>query len=176
MRDWFTNDELFRRELEEGYERAEEVAAALRDRGFRVDVTPLEWRRTIEDRHEFRDEFDLKVGTRRPCRIDVKSRRLEFSGPADYPYRTALVDTVPGWESKARKPVAIVLVSQFSGGLAVVRASTRSKWTVRSRFDTVRQIKDDFYEVDRRLLASFNELVAWLERRERRVDEDSESA
>jgi hypothetical protein len=166
MTDWFSNDELFRRELEEGHARAEEVAARFRDSGLQVEVTPLEWRHTIEERHRFRDEFDLNVGTRKPCRIDVKSRRLGFTSPADYPYRTALVDTVFGWEAKARKPASIVVVSQLTGGLAIVRSSTSAQWVIRRRFDGVRRIEDDFYEVERELLATFDELVVWLLRRE----------
>jgi hypothetical protein len=166
LSDWFSNDELFRRELEEGHIHAADVAARLRASGLPVAVTPLEWRQSIEDRHTFSDEIDLTVGTRHPSRVDVKSRRLIFDGPGDYPYPTALVDTVAGWEAKARKPVAIVLASQHTGGLAVIRVSTRQEWTTRRRFDDVRRIEDDFYEVDRHLLASFDEFVAWLRRRE----------
>jgi hypothetical protein len=126
----------------------------------------MEWRDTIDDRHRFSDEFDLRVGVRRPCRVDVKSRRLEFTGPHDYPWSTALVDTVSGWNAKAIKPAAIVLVSQQTRALAVIRGSTEPDWIVRRRFDNVRRIEDDFYEVQRELLASFDDLVEWLRHRE----------
>lgn len=85
-KDWFANDELFRRLLEEGHRQAEFVAQRLRERSILVRVTPLEWRLGVEQRRDFVDEYDLTVGTARPCRIDVKSRNLEFSSPADYPF------------------------------------------------------------------------------------------
>jgi hypothetical protein len=166
LSDWFDNDDLFRRELAEGHAYANYVADQIRQRGLQVEVTPMEWRNTIEDRHRFSDEFDLTVGSRRRCRVDVKSRRLAFTGPDDYPWPTALVDTVSGWDAKATKPSAIVLVSQETRGLAVIRVSTQGDWVVRRRFDQVRRIEDDFYEVRRDLLASFDELVAWLRQRE----------
>jgi hypothetical protein len=164
--DWFDNDELFRRELEEGHGFAVHVAERFREKGIAAHVTPMEWRASIDDRTRFADEFDLKVGERAPCRIDVKSRRLDFTGPHDYPWSTALVDTVYGWKAKDKKPAAIVLVSQATSGLAVIRVSSCGEWVVRRRFDNVRRIYDDFFEVRRELLASFDELVAWLRLRE----------
>jgi hypothetical protein len=163
---WFDNDELFRRELAEGHAYANYVADRMRQQGLRVEVTPMQWRDTIADRKRFSDEFDLMVGVRRPCRVDVKSRRLSFSGPDDYPWPTALVDTVSGFDAKANKPAAIVLVSQETAALAVIRGSTESDWMVRRRFDKVRRIEDEFYEVRRELLASFDDLLEWLKRRE----------
>ena len=127
----------------------------------------MEWRASIAERHAFADEYDLTVGSRRPVRVDVKSRRLRFTGPNDYPWPTALVDTVSGWSAKADTPVAIVLVSQEAGGLAVIRASTQDRWSVRRRFDNIRKLEDDFYEVAKDLLATFGDLVDWLLQRDR---------
>ena len=99
----------------------------------------------------------------------VPVRRLPptrcFSGPHDFPYETALVDTAAGWAQKAKKPVAIVLVSQSSDGLAVVRVSGASTWTQTRRFDHKRKIYDTFLEVRRSELASFDEFVTWLKAR-----------
>jgi hypothetical protein len=148
--DWFHNDALFFEELRKGHRAAELVAHALRERELRVLVTPLEIRERIEDRHEFADEHDLLVGAKNPCRIDVKSRGLHFEGPSDYPYDTALVDTVAGWRQKTHRPVAIVLVSKPTGGMAVIRRSGGCDWRSRRRYDRRRQIEDDFLEVARR--------------------------
>jgi hypothetical protein len=166
MTDWFENDGLFLTELQDGHREAIGVADRLRDRGLAVEVTPFEWRETIDHRHRFADEVDLTVGTRAPCHVDVKSRRLSFRGPSDYPWPTALVDTVSGWEAKTRKPVAVILVSKTTGGLAVVRSSTRAQWTTSRRFDSRRGIEDSFFEVDKELLAPFDEFVEWLHQRD----------
>src|SRR5689334_18766566 len=127
MTDWFSNDELFRRELSVGHQYAELVAARLREEGLHVVVTPMEVRADIDDRHRFANEFDLLVGERAPCIIDVKSRDLAFSGD-DYPYPSAFVDTVGGWNAKATKPMAIVLVSQRTQAMRVVSVRRQPQW------------------------------------------------
>lgn len=165
--DWFANEELFREELEAGHQAAEEVARRIEAAGIPVSVTPLRLRDSIEERYEFADEFDLLVGERHPCKVDVKSRRLAFTGPADYPYPTAFVDTVSGWEAKGSKPVAVVLVSRLSGGLAVIGLSTREHWSIVRRFDHVRRIEDRFYAVPRERLRSFESFTDYLKERER---------
>jgi hypothetical protein len=89
--DWFEKDELFREQLERGHGYATFVADYLRAAGLTVTVTPMAWRPTVEARHEFADEYDLVVGRTRRKIVDVKSRNLDFTGPADYPYGTAFV-------------------------------------------------------------------------------------
>lgn len=166
MTDWFDNDELFEAELRRGHRWAEYVATALRGQGLVVDVTPLELRGDIQDRRRFEDEHDLTVGTRRPVRIDVKSRGIEFTTVDDYPYGTALVDTAGGWNAKSNKPAAIVLVSQVTGGMVVVPRSTECTWGTRRRWDRHRRIDDVFLEVQTKRLRPFGDLVAWLLSRE----------
>jgi hypothetical protein len=161
--DWSEDDELFLRELRTGHEYAVLVADRLRAAGLHVDVTPMEVRADIDDRVRFVDEHDLTVGTRQPCRIDVKSRTLRFTGPADYPYQTAFVDTVAGWEAKQHKPMAIVLVSQPTEELAVISVrGAPAHWTRERRYDNTRRIHDWFYMVSRERLRTLDELVAWL--------------
>jgi hypothetical protein len=161
--DWFENDELFRELLETGHAFAVKVAEALLSEGLAVTVTPMEWRETIEDRHEFADECDLVVGRSRQQVVDVKSRKLRFSGPADFPYRTAFVDTVSGWNAKTRKPIAIVLVSQrIPGGMAVIPRSTEPQWTQEIKYDRTREIEDRYYMIEKSLLRPIGDLVAYL--------------
>jgi hypothetical protein len=164
--DWFENDPLFRAQLEAGHAAAEIVANRLRSEGIVVEVTPLRWRENIEARKEFVDEFDLRVGSLRPCLVDVKSRNLKFSGPRDFPYPTAFVDTVSGWEAKTHKPVAIILVSAFTHGMAVIGRSTRPHWVARPGFDNVRKIQDSWYHIPREKLETFEKFVLWLRARE----------
>lgn len=164
MSDWFADTELFVSQLREGHEFAELVAERLRGRGIAARVTPMEIRSDIDDRHRFADEHDLTVGRHRDIRIDVKSRNLAFTDAADYPYPTALVDTVSGWEAKTYKPAAIVLVSQITRAMVVVPRSTEGSWTIRRRSDRVRRIDDRFLEVSTALLRPFDELVRWIER------------
>jgi hypothetical protein len=164
--DWLDNDELFERELAAGHHYAELVAKRLRDDGLVVEVTPMAWRSTIEERAAFANEFDLRVGTKRPAVIDVKSRRERFTAPGDFPYETAFVDTVSGWNAKATKPLAIIMVSQITEAMAVIPVSTESTWTTREVYDRTRKIRDRFYEVRRERLRPLSDLVEWLRARE----------
>src|SRR4051812_43591168 len=118
--DWFENEELFLRQLAIGHQQARYAAGVLRERGIPVQVTPMEVRDTVDDRHRFSDEYDLLVGEGRTAIVDVKSRDLSFTAPDDYPYATAFVDTVAGWDAKTHKPVAILLVSQVTGTILAV--------------------------------------------------------
>lgn len=163
MTAWFDDDALFVSQLRTGHEFAEYVAERMMREGLAVRVTPIEIRADIEDRHRFADEHDLTVGRHRELRIDVKSRNLRFTSAADYPYPTALVDTLSGWRAKIRKPSAIVLVSQVTGAMLVIPRSTEPHWAVRRRTDRVRNIDDSFLEVPTSLLKPLDELVTWLE-------------
>ena len=164
--DWFENDTLFLAELEEGHRYAEIVGARLRDEGLTVNVTPMDVRANVDDRHRFADEIDLFIGAA-AVPIDVKSRALTFTGAEDYPYDTAFVDTVKGWDRKPVKPRAIVLVSQTTLGMTVISAKTQPQWTQGISRDRKRGIADMFYFVSRELLRTFDELVTFL--REDRV-------
>ena len=159
---WFENDELFFDELSTGHRFTELVATRLRERGVAAEVTPMERRRTIDDRGEFSSEIDLFAGTdRKP--IEVKSRQLTFgTDPRSYPYRTAFVDTVSGWDAKTRKPVAVVLVSQLTQEMLVVPPSRRAHWTVERKHDRVRNITDSWYCAPRGYLRTFDQFVEWL--------------
>lgn len=162
MSDWFDDEALFVSQLRTGHAFAEYVAAQIRRHGLVVRVTPMEIRKDIADRHRFADEHDLTVGRDREVRVDVKSRNLRFSGVADYPYPTALVDTLSGWTAKLAKPSAIVLVSQVTGAMLVVPRSTEPRWIIHRRTDRVRRIDDEFFEVPTSLLRPFDEFVHWL--------------
>lgn len=122
----------------------------------------MAWRRSIDRRGDFADEIDLTVGRERRRTLDVKSRNIAFTSPADYPYETALVDTVSGWQAKPRKPAAIVLVSQITSAMLVIPTSTEPGWTTRRRHDRVRGMDDRFLEIPRGMLVQLSPLVDWL--------------
>jgi hypothetical protein len=160
MVDWFSNDKLFLRELRDGHawQMLPTVFFALH--GLEVVVPSLAVRRDVSERRAWRSSVDIRVGG---WDIEVKSRRERFTSPADYPYPTAYVDTVSGYESKPRPPLAYVLVSRPTGGmLALSVARTRELWTVRESRDRTRGITDAFYEVPRRCLVSLDALVGAL--------------
>lgn len=169
MTDWFDNDALFRRELEAGHRWASMVTARLNEEGIPAELTPLTWREDIKDRHDFAAETDITIPTSTGMiQIESKSRNLHFTDdPHSYPYNTAFVDTVSGWDKKPEKPYAVVLTSQKTTQMLVIpsRQSPRGSWTIKDGYDRVRNISDQWYEVPRSTLRSFQALVESLRER-----------
>jgi hypothetical protein len=91
--------------------------------------------------------------------FEVKSRRLKFHNNIDFPFETAFLDTVSGWEQKSEKPLAIIIVSQITGGIAVAMPDTKPHWETVTTFDRVRHITDTWYTVHRHHLLSFKEFL-----------------
>jgi len=159
------SNELFQREATIGQTYAEKVATELQKRKIPCYATELEFAKNEADRKRFENEQDVILTTQTGC-IEVKSRRLAFrNDPTTYPYGTAFVDTVIGWDKKNPRPLAVVLVSQITDAMLVVPVSTQPKWTQHAAFDRVRQINENWYQVKRSDLKTFNELVFWLKDR-----------
>jgi hypothetical protein len=169
MTDWFKNDDLFRRELVKGHRWATQVTERLNAEGIPAELTPFAWRDTIDDRHQFSDEADIVVPTRDgPLYLESKSRALRFTeDPGSYPYDTAFVDTVGGWNKKERPRFAVVLTSQMTEQMLVIPAknSPRPEWTIKDAFDRVRQIPNRWYETPASSLLPFSHLVEALRTR-----------
>lgn len=153
---------LFRSEAKIGQRWAEQVANSLNSSGVDCYATPLEFAQSIEDRVRFENEQDVVFTSQAGC-IEVKSRRLRFTDdPSTYPYATAFVDTVSGWNKKQPKPLAVVLVSQLTTAKLVVPVSTQSQWGRVNAYDRVRQFQENWYTVNKQLLVPFPQLVKWL--------------
>lgn len=164
---WFSNDELFRKELETGHKWAALVVSRLNDNDIPAELTPLMWRNNIDARHEFSDETDIIVPTPSGVlQLESKSRNLHFTDvPVSYPYDTALVDTVSGWNKKIDKPFAVVLTSQETSEMLVIPSRTNANWTTKLSYDRVRQIQDRWYEVKWDKMLPFDVLVTAIQKR-----------
>lgn len=163
---WVQGDKHFQRKLAEGHKWATKVEQRLNALGYETQLTPYEWR-PVEQRAHFVNEHDLLVKTSvdKWALLECKSRRLAFTDdPGTYPYRTAFVDTVHGWERKEDPVAAVVLVSQFSGGMLVVPASSRPAWRIRKTMDTREGFEDQWYECPKQKLETFGSLCQWLSR------------
>jgi hypothetical protein len=171
---WHNNDRLFHQELTTGHRWSTRVGDRLRaelpaESGLTVTVTPMEWRESLADVARFRSEKDIVIrADKAECVVEVKSRNLHFTDdPSSYPdhFPTAIVDTVDGWDSKVHRDqvVAVVLVSQKTGGMLVVPVrTTRRSWSTQRQWDHKRKHWALNYEVSRRRLARMTDLVAYL--------------
>lgn len=134
--------------------------------------TEMRFRETLADRAQFENDQDLYVpiGTERFV-IEVKSRAERFlENPGDFgrfPYQTAYVDTVAGWDKKVPEPRAVVQVSQVTKEMLVVPVQlTKPSWIKVVGPDHTRGFEAElFYACPRDLLFPFDALVKALHRR-----------
>ena len=133
-KDWFDNDELFFEQLNIGLKYQKIVEQRLLDYGIPCKSTTLRIGTTLEERQrEFPDVPDLIINNNDKIVLEVKSRKLKFTTKKDYPFDTALLDTVYGWRLKITKPIATLLISQYTEAILVALTSDKSKWKIGKR-------------------------------------------
>lgn len=167
---WMENEKLFRSELTEGDQWTRQVGKDLIEAGIaegRIVIPEFHIRESVDDRFKFQNEKDIVVTMpegQLPVVIECKSRRLEFGDdPASYPYSTAFVDTVTGWERKIPTPFAVVLTSRTTGShLCIAPRTSKDRWKVTKKHDRVRNITETFYECPRAALLPFEALIERL--------------
>lgn len=146
---------------------AEHVAQDLNKYGIDCKATPLEFAKSVADRARFENEQDIVL--EKGC-LEVKSRRLKFTDdPESFPYPTAFVDTIFGWEKKSPFPLAVILVSQITEAKLVVPVSTYEKWGKQHSFDRIRKHSDVWYTVRKEYLRPYSDLKAWLNIRQQKM-------
>lgn len=160
--------EMFREQATIGQTWAEHVASELNNNKVHCKATPLEFATSEADRVRFENEQDIIFDMFSGC-LEVKSRNLSFTAnPLSFPYETAYVDTVSGWNKKTPPPLAVIVVSQITQAKLVIPTTTKPYWRQRRSFDRVRQYSDTWYTVHRTHLRPFDALVQWLlEKQER---------
>jgi len=158
---WFEDTEKFRAELEIGHHWELRVAYYLLCQGFVVQVPRLRFRKNLEELPEYRDQKDIWIGKDR-FHLEVKSRNLEFTSVDDFPYDTALVDTVKGWEAKWPRPFAVVMVSQKTGERIIAPTTLQDHWQKKIRYDNYRGFEDEFYEAPKAALRNWIWLIEAL--------------
>lgn len=161
---WMANDDLFFAELEEGYKwELSLYHRLLRDGVSAVHVTPIPANWPRHERREWLSRYgDIAVPDLDGIHLEVKSRRIRFTSPEDFPYPTVYVD---GEGSRRQKivpddRVAYVLVSQVTGAVVWVPPGTPTR--KRRIWDRVRNIPVLIHEVPREALLAYGELVEYL--------------
>lgn len=155
---WFANDELFFKECREGHKWQVHVGEFFASQGLPVQIPELTFRgnpnvldytdadaklwaearqKSEMARVEYVNTKDLLVCGKV---IEVKSRRLKFTCPSDYPFSMIFVDTVSGYDQKDPKPVMYVCVSQETGKMICTLTRNSHLWSKTKTFDKVRKI------------------------------------
>jgi len=146
-----------------GGEFAELVAQMLRDRGADCNATPVQIATSSEERkHMTKHEQDITFPWSSMC-IEVKSTSCSFSADVSkYPFRSLFVDTVSGFDAKAIKPIAYVIISQKTHEVVCISHKSKDSWKKVSAYDRKQKLNDVFYSAPKSALIPFGELVDWL--------------
>ena len=107
--------------LQRGHATEELVELRLRDAGLDVTVAPLSTELAAVD-----DQADIIVGGK--IILEVKGRRLRFTGAWDYPYKTIMIGSEDRWKRRRTKPDAVVVVSEITGAAIAYWTSDPEKW------------------------------------------------
>jgi hypothetical protein len=160
---WSKNDELFIKNLETGNLFADKVVSMLRNDGFEAYAPQTIFRNNIKEVHKYKDEKDVIVKIKdNELILEVKSRNLYFTNKNNYPYDTAFIDTVSGWQAKSIKPFAVIVISQITNNIVIVRPSLCKLWNIENKKDRIRKINESFYTINKNLLEDYSYLVDGL--------------
>jgi len=159
---WSDNHALFEQELKKGHKYQEYVAQQLSNAGLDIvcsDIKPVEYTRNKS--YNYPEDKDIVVGG--DFVIEVKSRSLIFTEPDNFPFDTAIVDTVRGWDQKDPEPKAVVIISQWTWKAVCINVeSSKHLWTTEHIHDSVRGIVDNTYLCPKECLKTSKDLANWL--------------
>lgn len=159
---WSENNELFIKELSDGFAWQTLPMLFFKLHGFDVEMPELEIREeSIKNASKYFNSKDLLVNGKR---IEIKSRKEKFTSPDSFPYPTAMVDTVKKFNGREDKPVAYIMISRDTGSMLWVDATRNSDWEIIERFDNTRKFNEKFFVVKKEKLLTMNLLVSALKK------------
>jgi hypothetical protein len=97
--------------------------------------------------------------------VSVKSRTMTFTGPHDYPFKTAWLDTLDGWKMKKVKPRFVVLICQETRGIAVAsfHGYAEKRYLAEMGSDPKRGLYNlPMVAIGREHLVTFERMAEWL--------------
>ena len=161
----------FKENLEASEEYRQMVARYLMERGVRIEVPPMEYRKDMNDRGRFKNEKDIiawpGVADHEMCVVEVKSRDQEFTDAQDFSRRLKrkygqtgiFVDTTHGWSQKDPKPKLIVMVSMKTKAMIALPGKTQEHWYTGNHHDNSKGFNDNFYKCEPEHFISMEEAV-----------------
>ena len=140
--DYERDDPTFLADLRASQHSVALVERWLLARGLTVVRPPLYARADVAERRAYRDQGDLGI----VHRVEVKHRRFPFTGRADFPHPSVLVDSCYLYDHAQPKPYAYVIVNQEqTRGLLIYTQATRAAWTRDTIYDNVKRRAREVY-------------------------------
>jgi len=128
---WEPTEHDFDRSLEIGLDGERRVGLDLFELGYWV-IWPNPPHRAKDPETFAREKPDLIVLVGgRGIGLEIKHVKTDFSGPDDFPYKTAFVGKLSRWDKRSDDPWAVVILSRGpKGGRLVIPVATRGTWVV----------------------------------------------
>jgi len=156
------NDPTFVKDLKESHQHVQKVAGWLQEHGLDAQVQELKIRGEVQEMRKFADNGDIYIGEHR---IEVKQRRVKFTGPDDFPYPTVFVDVAHTWKRALREgcvPFAYIITNKDSTSALVVFGDTHEEWQLIEKWDRAKKRKRKFLEAPIKLAQPLSALVERL--------------
>jgi hypothetical protein len=125
------HDSTFVDDLKESQVSVWLAAKWLSSKGFNVTVRASSIRPDAKERMKYSDNGDLEIVQR----VEVKRRRVDFTGAHDYPYPSVFVDVAHTYDNATVKPYAYLLINRKGTHCAVVLGKTRPQWIKSEKMD-----------------------------------------
>lgn len=137
------NDADFIAALQHSQHTVNKVAAWLERGGYKVRVPETRIRPEREQWQQYSDDGDLFIEER----VEVKQRPdIDFTGPADFPYQTVIVDRAHRIEGTKPLPLAWVIVNASGTVAIIVQRNTRNDWRKAQLYNRKDKEWRDYYE------------------------------
>lgn len=135
--------EQFLDELRASSEAVERAAAWLiRERRVPVLIQPTYEAATFGERADYADDGDLAI----LLRVEIKRRSLTFTGKADFPHETIIVDACPNFDKKRPRPFGYLLLNEaMDVGFWVDVERTHRSWKRLDLPDQRNGVRQPFY-------------------------------
>lgn len=116
--------------------------------GLGCTITPLpphvvEARRSVS---RYTQGFDIMANGKL---LEVGCRRLEFTGPSDFPHDEIRIGPVYNFRKMRHPPFSIMYVSRFTEAVISLRVSTMIQWQTVRDYDFTRGCEADIYFADK---------------------------
>ena len=139
----------FKRSLLKSQEAVEFMGNVFKQKGFDIRIPDLVIAPyNVGAFSEFADQGDMFISKDgKEWMIEVKHVSMDFT-PTTYKYRTLIVNSYTGYNSKIHKPDVHIILNKDRTYYISVREETSSKWVLRRVYDKIKKDNLLFYFVD----------------------------
>lgn len=117
------------------------VAERMTEAGYRACWKPIRVRPDQSQRDQYADDGDIHL----TLRVEVKHRKLAFTGPHDFKFPTIIIDSKRLIDKRLRSLWGYFICNDALTHAAVIRVHTAPLWEVENFYDTISDKPSEVY-------------------------------